>query len=229
MGIYDDQLRQGRLLALMPQYKKKVAKALEDIKQMLMLCKSPYVSLSWGKQSSTLMHMVYSLDSSVPALFFRGPDTNIIADFDKVMKQFQAKWPIIYFEIEREFSYKERARQWEAETGKDGVFMGFARHESKARKYTLAKADANNIFVYKSKFLRSCPLRFWSDMDIAAYVATHEIPMLSTYHRLGFTARTSAGMHIGRASEIGMDSLTDEQRERLLAAQRKRMGNHGSN
>jgi 3'-phosphoadenosine 5'-phosphosulfate sulfotransferase (PAPS reductase)/FAD synthetase len=228
MGIFDNQLREGKMLALLPEHKKKVAKARADIEKMLELCQSPYVSLSWGKQSICLMHMVYTLAPNIPGLFFREPETHLIADFDNVIKQFCVKWNIIYFDVMlNKPSHQLAADEWEAEHNKDGVFIGFARHESKARRFTLSKSDEHNIFTYKNGFRRSCPLRLWSDMDVAAYVAHHEIPMLSLYRKFGFGIRTSAGIEMGTAekpdhSEIGFDNMTSEQKYKILESQRRR-------
>lgn len=228
MGIYERQLAEGRLLAMMPDHKRKVQKALVDIGQMLAVCQSPYVSLSWGKQSICLTHLVYQVDQTVPALFFREPETHLIADFDDVALEFCLAYSIIYFDVTlNESSHQAAAVKWEATNGKTGVFMGFARHESKSRRYTTAKADQHNIYQRKDGFYRSTPLCFWSDMDIAAYVALHNLPMLSIYRRFGFTARSSAGVEMGTAdkpdhSEIGFDQLTNEQRHRILESQRRR-------
>lgn len=228
MGIFEDQLREGKMLAMLPAYKKKVDKARADIVHMLNLCQAPYVSLSWGKHSICLMHMVYSIAPDVPGLFFREPETHLIADFDNVIKLFCAKWNIKYFDVMlNKPSHQLAADEWEKQNNKDGVFIGFVRHESKARKFTLSKADEHNIFIYKNGFRRSCPLRFWSDMDIAAYVAHHEIPMLSLYRKFGFGIRTSAGIEMGTAekpdhSEIGFDNMTSEQKYKILESQKKR-------
>jgi 3'-phosphoadenosine 5'-phosphosulfate sulfotransferase (PAPS reductase)/FAD synthetase len=161
-------------------------------------------------------------------IFFREPETHIIADFDSVITQFTSRWHIKYFDVMLdEPSHQQAAAKWEAVNNKTGVFMGFARHESKARRYTTAKADKYNIYQRNDGFCRSTPLRLWSDMDIAAYTALHSLPMLSIYHRFGFAARSSAGVEMGTAdnpdhSEIGFDQLTNEQRYRILDSQRRR-------
>lgn len=228
MGIYEQQLAQGRLLAMMPDHKRKVQKALADIRQMLAFCNAPYVSLSWGKQSICLMHLVYQIDQTVPGVFWREPETHIIADFDNVLEQFLSRWQITYFDvILDEPSHQKAAGKWEAINNKSGVFMGFARHESKVRRYTTAKADKYNIYRRKDGFYRSTPLRFWSDIDIAAYAALYDTPMLNLYHRFGFTARTSAGIEMGTAdnpdhSEVGFDQMTTTQRHQILESQRRR-------
>lgn len=224
MGIYEQQLAQGKLLAMMPDHKRKVQKALADIRQMLTVCDTPYVSLSWGKQSICLMHLVYQVDQTVLGVFWRGPETHLIADFDDVIPEFCITYPINYHEEFCETDFKTQARQWGIDNRKDGVFMGLVREESKARRYTTAKADSHNIYQYSNGFLRSTPLRLWSDIDIAAYVAIHNLPMLSTYRKYGFGVRTSARIKMDGKShtEKGMDYLTNEQQSRVIESQRRR-------
>jgi len=223
-NIYDQQLAAGRILALTPAWQRKEQKALNDITEMLRRSKSPYVALSWGKQSTCLMHMVFRVAPHIPGLFFREVESDIIANFNEIIAQFRDRWPIIYYEEmyypwdengQRD-SHRKAAERWATTHGADGVFIGFARHESKARRYTLAKVDKNNIFEYKDGFLRCTPLRLWSDDDIAAYVAKYDIPMLDIYHRFGFQARTSAGLTPGTHSEIGFDTMTPRQKREVL-------------
>lgn len=220
-NIYDQQIAAGRILAMMPQWKRKEQKALDDIREMLRRCSRPYVSLSWGKQSTCLMHMVYRIAPSVDGWFFREVETDIIADFNSVIEQFLEKWPINYHE---EMAYNAdiegTAKRIEQKNGYCGVFFGFARHESKGRRFTLAKADEYNVFEYANGFLRSTPLRFWTDEDIAAYVATYDLPMLNLYHRFGFHTRTSAGLTLGTHAEVGFDQMTPEQRHQILEVKR---------
>lgn len=224
MGIYERQLAEGKLLAMMPDHKRKVQKALADIRQMLEKCKSSYVSLSWGKQSICLMHLVYQVDQTVQGVFWRGPETHLIADFDDVMLEFCVTYPINYHEENCEYDFKKQARQWGLDNDKTGVFMGLVREESKARRFTLAKSDEYNIYQYGDGFLRSTPLRLWSDMDIAAYAASNNLPMLSTYRKYGFSVRTSARIKIDGKShtEKGMDYLTSEQQSQVTKSQRRR-------
>jgi len=101
--------------------------------------------------------------------------------------------------------------------------MGLCKDESKARKHTLSKADQNNIFRYQDGTIRCCPLRHWTNQDVAAYVAKYDVPMLSTYHKFGFDVRTAARIKFGTSfTELGFDLLSGCQQEKLLEAQAKR-------
>lgn len=216
-GIYQQQINQGRILALLPDHKAKVKKAFADITHALSICNNPYVSLSWGKQSVVLMHLVYTVNPGIQAVFWRGEETNIINDFDDVIRQFIGKFPINYKEEFCKHSFKEQARKWTYDNNKDLLFMGLVKSESKGRKKTLELGDEHNIFIYKSGLKRSCPLHDWDNDDIAAYHALHDLPVLSTYRKYGFDARTSARINFGRGSftERGMDYLTSEQQHQL--------------
>jgi len=223
MNIYDKQIMQGKMLAQMPQFKEKETKALRDIEQALKISSTPYVALSWGKQSGVLMHLVFRVDPTVPGVFWRGPESDLIANFSEVAKQFQEKWKIKYIEQFCEHDFKNTARDWQEENKKDCVFMGLCEDESNARRRTLAKANANNIFHYKNNTIRCCPLRQWTNQDIAAYVAKHGVPMLSTYHKFGFDVRTAARIKFGTSfTERGFDLLSGRQQEELLTSQEKR-------
>lgn len=212
------------MLSGMPWFADKVNKALDDIKHALTISHHPYVSLSWGKQSVVMMHLVWTVDKSIPAVFWRGEETSIINDFDEVIRQFCARYPLNYQEEFCQHSFKEQARQWTRDNKKDLLFMGLVRFESKGRKKTLEAGDAHNIFIYQSGLLRSCPLHDWTNEDIAAYHALHDLPVLSTYRKYGFDARTSARIKLGCDSytERGLDYLTEDQKHRLMDLKHER-------
>lgn len=222
MTIYEKQLAAGRMVAVLPPFAQKVTKALDDIRAMLTVAPTSYVALSWGKQSTVLAHLVFQVDATIPGVFWRGSETNIIADFNAVRDTFLTACPMPYQEEFCAVDFKTQARQWSRDQAMQGVFIGMVSDESQKRKYALAKADAQNIYRYADGFLRSCPLRQWSNLDIAAYVATHNIPMLSTYRRYGFDARTSARIKRGGASytERGYDYLSRRDQSRLDDLQR---------
>lgn len=224
MNIFDQQIKEGRLWATLPQFKCKVLNAKRDIEAMLSLCPNSYVALSWGKQSSVLMHLVFSIVPNIVGVFWRGPESEIIANFNEVKEKFISKWPIKYCEEYCEQDFKKAAREFPMMNNFSGVFIGIVKIESKGRKYTLGKGDKNNIFRYKTGVYRCCPLSDWNNLDIAAYVAVNDIPMLYTYHRFGFDVRTSARIKMGGKSftERGFDLLTTKKQEELLYSQKQR-------
>ena len=48
------------------------------------------------------------------------------------------------------------------------------------------------IFRYQDGKRRCCPVMHWSINDLAAYIATNQIPMLNIYRKFGLTQRTTA-------------------------------------
>jgi len=110
LNIYDQQIAQGRMLMQFRQFKEKELKALQDIGAALKIASSPYVALSWGKQSSILMHQVFRVNTTIPGVFWVGPESDIIANFSEVARQFQEKWNIIYLEQFCEHDFKNTAK-----------------------------------------------------------------------------------------------------------------------
>lgn len=78
----------------------------------------------------------------------------------------------------------------------DGFFMGLAKEESKGRRITLSMTwngqPHPSVFRYWDGKYRCCPLMNWNEKDIAAYVATNELPLLDEYETFGLEARTTA-------------------------------------
>lgn len=208
MSVLKQQLKQGKLLMILPQFKRKERKALEDLAAMLTKHPNTYLSLSWGKQSIILAHMIWQLKSDIPVVFFDEPDTDIIADFVDVKNQFIKYWEINYQQInDGQKSPRRSGKAFAENNGFNGVIMGLAAHESKERNYTVNKADKNNIFSYSNGKYRCCPLANWTIKDYAAYIAKYGLPLLSTYHKYGLDARTSAGITPGRPSYSGREFL----------------------
>jgi 3'-phosphoadenosine 5'-phosphosulfate sulfotransferase (PAPS reductase)/FAD synthetase len=226
--IFEEQMKEGLILARMPEFQYKVIKAKNDIAVAMQRCTSPYVALSWGKQSIVLMHLVYSVSNQVPGVFWKGPESNIIADFDNVRDLFLSRFLIPYFELFCAEDFKKTASEWAREQDKDCVFMGLVQFESKARKLTLSKANSFNIFYYKTTTrgvkIRSCPLASWTNQDIVAYTASNNLPVLNTYKKFGFDVRTAARIKLQGKSftQLGFDLLSESQKKRLIESQNER-------
>lgn len=216
MRVLEKQLAEGKLLILLPQFKRKEAKALADIDKMIELHPKTYLSLSWGKQSIILAHMIWQLKIDIPVVFFDEPDTDIIANFNEVRSEFLNRWQINYQQInDGQESPRRSGKKFAEENGRNGVIMGLAKHESRDRNYTLSKNDHNNIFGYANGNYRCCPLAQWTIKDYAAYIAKYNLPLLSTYHKYGLEARTSAGITPGKTSYLGREFLNSSAQAEL--------------
>lgn len=215
MKTYYFELESGRIMSTMPQHKKKVAKARQDISEMISMCSSTYVSVSWGKDSTVLAHLVLSIDNNVPLVHWSSEQEKHISNFDVVRDDFLTRFGGKYIDVKDDdlMSGKLRnaGKEWSLSNGYDGVFIGLTKEESKARKYTLSMADKNNIFTYTDGFRRSCPLADWTVEDITAYVAANELKMLNLYERYGMNTRTSSRIKQSGATRAGLEYLTSTQ------------------
>jgi len=213
------QLEEGLLYSRFSEFAAKEKKALADIEAIQQRIKT-YCSCSWGKQSIILAHLIFQSKLDIPVVFFNEPDTDIIDNFAEIRDWFCSNFPVNYIEINDGQCSPRRSGKTFAENNEyGGTILGLAAHESRARFYSLFKADRNNIFKYSDGRYRCCPLARWEFMDYAAYIAKYRLRLLSTYERFGLEARTSAGITPGRPSFQGIDFLPPskqaEMRKRL--------------
>lgn len=210
-------------MAMMPEYQRKVLKAKSDIEKMLETCKSTYCSVSWGKDSIVLAHLILSENPNAKLVHWGGDQEKDIADFDSVSTEFLQKFGGDYHVISDESLMDGRlsiaGRDWSINNGFDGVFMGLTADESKARRFALGKAAKNNIYHYASGGLsRCCPLKNWKLDDIVAYIAGNDLPVLNLYKRYGLQIRTSSRIKKSGFTNRGMDHLNSTQQEKVKEA-----------
>ena len=175
-------------------YKKRIASANKIILDGLNVCKQPFVSCSFGKDSAVMLHLVQNHVRNIEARFLRWPETNIINNYEDVIAQWDALGANIkILDMARDRLNENVADRWSSLakiSDSDGSFVGLRADESKGRRITLR---ANGV-VYKSKsgFYRICPLAYWKSEDVAAYAYQHDLPMLNTYKDSGYQSRTSS-------------------------------------
>ena len=196
------------MLSKLPLFKRKEAAAIKNIKAMLIQCPESYVACSWGKQSIILTHMAYKIQKSIHVVFFSEPDSELITDFNNVKNIFLQQWAINYFDIlNNTGDIRKHASVFMQKHKLTGVIMGLAACESKGRRITLSLANQDNIYKYSNGKFRCCPLRHWTEMDCASYIAKYNLPVLNIYKKFGFYSRTSAGVTLGTHAECGIDNL----------------------
>lgn len=223
MSVLEKQLAEGRILMRLPQFIRKEEKLHRDLKAMVIQYPKTYLSLSWGKQSILLAHAISLLELDIPVVFFDEPDTDIINNFREIEADFTERFPVEYIRVVTgQFNPRGSAKEFVAKNGYDGVIMGLAAHESRARQYTTRKNDVHNIFMYASGLYRSTPLAKWMIMDYAAYIAKYDLPLLHTYHKYGLEARTAAGITPESHSYVGRELLSSSQQNDLDERWRKR-------
>jgi 3'-phosphoadenosine 5'-phosphosulfate sulfotransferase (PAPS reductase)/FAD synthetase len=207
MSPFDKQLMAGRIYARTSKRKEKLQFALEGITAMFSAASRVYVSLSFGKQSLCMAHMVFQAAPQIPMYFLASDETWHMYDYQRVIEEFTSRWPIDLHIIQTHRFFD--AESWKAgrDAGDkdlqqmcprdewDGWFWGLAKDESKGRKYTCSINNSGihpTIFKYKDGKLRCTPVQNWTIDDLAAYIGEHNIPMLNIYLKYGLQQRTTA-------------------------------------
>lgn len=193
-----------------------------------------YVSLSFGKQSLILAHMLYGMAPETPMYFLASSETWLMHDYAAVIASFLERWPVRLTIVQTNhaaldidapiawLSEQHSSIRWEMRppgsptwtwkesrdagdrdlqemverTDFDGWYWGLAKEESRARAITLSTRWKGQphpaIFRYTDGKYRCCPLMHWKTVDLAAYIATHDLPMLDAYRIDGLDTRTTA-------------------------------------
>lgn len=206
---FAEQRAVGRVHAKSARFARQLAFAREGIDRMLEAAPRSYVSLSFGKQSLCVAHMVYSVAPETPMYFLASDETWSLYDYADVIESFLSRWPVRLTIVQthrwtdgedwqsvRDAGDQDLQRMVPREAF-DGWFWGLAMEESPARKLTLLAANRQDtphptIYRYSDGKLRCCPVMRWGIEDLAAYVVTHDLPMLNIYRKFGLTQRTTA-------------------------------------
>jgi len=213
MNLLERQLSEGHMLAKLPQYKRKEQKAIRDIRQMFRVAPRSYLALSWGKQSIIVAHMIFRIAVRVACVHWSNPNAERLADFTATRDTFLSRFLLDYTEFpEGDTDLKGNGKRYMQQQGLTGVLMGLAAEESNGRKYTL-KQGKETIMQYRDGTWRGCPLADWIVPDLAAYIATYNLPLLRPYRRYGLQVRTSTGAKPGSHSERGLDFLNSTEKE----------------
>lgn len=224
-SIYDQQIEQGKLYAKLNEYRGHLRFALAGIEAMRKIAPNSYLSLSFGKQSIILAHMLYQVDPSTPMFFLASGESFLIHNFAQVISTFTERWPINLTIVSRDHVFDDLSTSWQEsrDAGKgdlqrmcnredwDGWYWGLAKDESGARHMTLSYRWLGQphptIYRYADGRYRCCPIMEWKILDIAAYIATYDIPVLEQYHRLGLQSRTTARITRQAAENGGVDEI----------------------
>lgn len=243
------ELFSGRMYARTNYHKARRKFAYEAIRAMLKLGERFHVSLSFGKQSLVVAHMLYRTAPEMPMLFLASSESWLMHDFADVIDRFLSRWPINLTIVQTnnaaldisaavaDLSRRQPSIHWRfkppgdpgwtwkqsrdygqhdlqdmTDRGQfDGWFWGLAKEESRNRRITLSlQWDGQPhpaIYRYGDGKYRCCPLANWQALDLAAYIATHDLPMLDAYRRQGLSARTTARV-TRKAAEQGFMSLS---------------------
>lgn len=195
--------QEALLFATMPQHRALVRRTLAFITESLERVKNPYIACSFGKDSSVMLHLIETIKPGVLVKFVTHPETRLLGNYDEIL----AWW--VKSNIQEIYLHRDNAKETRGNTQRDALeesehdsfFVGLRAEESKGRAMTLKTHGQFSQQKRTSKY-RICPVAWWSEKDIEAYAAVHEIPMLKKYKDVGISARTTTGLpHNGFAFE----------------------------
>jgi len=176
------------------EFKRKVESAKRVIRQALSIARKPYVAVSGGKDSLTVLHLVLQEKRDIDVwhwdhgrwLMPRGVEREIVRALRGVCKPEQLV-------IESSKSLDEEEARWDykrwyrafygklnriaKERGWDLCFLGIRAEESHRRR---VKYD----FFVRGEITICCPIFDWSWRDVWAYVFANKLPYPKVYDKL---------------------------------------------
>lgn len=145
---------------------------------------SCYGSVSWGKDSVVMSHLIYRSAPNVPLWFVRPVNRQRTPERDLVRDAFLDRFPVIYDEID--VPYSKQATDQECENLFFAAFRsigprhitGIRADESTGRKIRMFRhgLESPNTLA---------PLGWWTAADVFAYLAKHNLPVNPAYAMLG--------------------------------------------
>ena len=191
---------------------KRVEEARRIIKQGFERMKNPMISMSFGKDSVVMTHLILNVNPATPVVYERCKDFNEWTDTQRVKDEFLTRFPCEYHEIEgpslidtfREAGFyiqdeaesdragqaqkrysrlkKETLNQFARGNGHDGSFIGMRLDESVKRKALFLKQGP--LYFAKARGLWACnPLAYWKAADTWAYIVTNNLPYDELYDK----------------------------------------------
>jgi phosphoadenosine phosphosulfate reductase len=181
------------------------------IDQALAVISNPYLSLSWGKDSTTLLWFVRQVRPEIPCLYINSgyalPDTYQLRD--RLVKE----WSLNYIELANPVNYEElckeiglpheRSKAQQKATvqrikkdvankfalghGYIGNFWGLRAAESNARRKLLS--GKGHVFQALNGLWRAAPLAWLTDQELWYFIDYNKIPYSGVYDKTLFTPR----------------------------------------
>ena len=224
MQIFERQMQEGKIYAKLRQRQHKLDFALSGIKEMQKLAPNSYASISFGKQSICLAHMLYQECPGMPMFFLASWESWTIHNYEEVITEFLSRWRLNLHIVQtdnvcgNDLSWKETRDLGQSDLQNmckredwDGWYWGLVKEESAGRRNTLSKRWKGQphptIFKYSDGKHRCCPLMEWGNLDIAAYVQEHDLPLLDLYVEQGLEQRTTARITRNMAEMGGIAHL----------------------
>ncbi|MCB9172318.1 MAG: phosphoadenosine phosphosulfate reductase family protein [Ardenticatenales bacterium] len=178
------------------RFGRKVEEARQTISDALLQCDNPYVAFSAGKDSAALLHLVHEIAPTTPGkiLLWAG-ESQYMNNYSETLVAWGVMLPelqIVECVMRRESWDESSSDRWATlAEGHDAYFVGLRASESNGRRLTL-RQHGTIYRVRESGLLRICPLAWWSDRDVGAYIVQNNLPLLHSYSIEGIESRTSA-------------------------------------
>lgn len=188
--------------ARLTSFQRLVEQSRQTIRKALLQCRSPYVALSGGKDSTCVAALVWEQRPDVPAVYFDAacafPEVHAFLErletagrrivrlqcrpFLEVLREFGLLSDAVE-EATMRYTVREPLQQLYQRFGHDAVFLGLRGEESPGRKAMLAH--------YKETFWRKSdgrlevnPIGRWSFADVWAFIVSRGLDYCAAYDRL---------------------------------------------
>ena len=223
-GKEGDELNQLEIVAAKAHmrrgvYLQKIEQARQIITDGLAACSTHYVSLSFGKDSAAMMHLVQQQRPDIEARFIRWTESKYLDDFDRVISEWQRRGiNLSILDMHRDSINEKGGDRWsklEKISETDGYFIGLRAQESAVRRIALKRFGP--VHKKADGLWRIAPLAWWSTDDVAAYTIQHDLPMLDAYKADGFEQRTSARVPRATVRSEALHSLKTRDPQRFAA------------
>lgn len=182
------------------RFKRQIDRSREIIQASLAECGKSYVAFSGGKDSLVMLDLVREQAPDIPAVFFDA-DCSYPETYEAIAS-YSTKHPIRMVKTEpllvtlRKYgldhpniggimmatTVKEPADKLVEEEDYDAVFLGLRAQESRDRTM-LAATKGPIYFTQEDGIIKSCPVMYWSEADIWAYIHSRDLPYNRAYDK----------------------------------------------
>lgn len=136
-----------------------------------------YASISWGKDSTVLAHLIWRTCLWIPCYYMRD-DPCANPDSDIVQEWFLQEYRLPQYTVVPITDFRAGLRRCESLAGTGRHITGVRAEESTPRWFRSVRHGVETE--------NSCaPLTWWSEQDVFAYLAHHNLPVHPAYAMLG--------------------------------------------
>lgn len=178
--------------AKLPHFRQKVARSQEIIQQALAIGQS-YCAISWGKDSTVLLHMVQQFYPNILAAYHAHVERDMISNYSEVISAYTGKFSTNLLLIETTQADGNIGVAMDLHRNYPVCFLGLRAEESINRRRSLKSYGLTHQYTTGNLAgsYRVCPLGWWGWRDIWAYIVTNKLPYLKAYDQVDFGAHDS--------------------------------------